>query len=203
MQVKVCGLKYAEQVNHLDRVADYLGFIFYERSPRFVGTPPPSGKAKRVGVFVNSPKNFVLDCIIRYRLDCVQLHGEESPKFCRELNSFTSVIKVFSVDEQFDFRQTDPYMDSAHFFLFDTKTANYGGSGVRFDWSILQKYTGSLPFFLSGGIGPEHLEEIAHFRHPKLKGIDINSQFELKPAVKDLVLCSTFIDLIKTSSYQQ
>ena len=127
----------------------------------------------------------------------IQLHGKENPATCQILkNQGLKIIKVFSVDENFDFELTKPYEGAAHYFLFDTKTAQHGGSGQKFDWKLLDKYTGHIPFLLSGGIGPDDAEEILKINHPKLTGIDVNSGFEDEPGVKNIEKLKNFIPKI-------
>ena len=162
LRIKVCGLR-----DNLAEVAalqpDYIGIIFYRKSPRFVEEdfvlPELPDSVKKVGVFVNAAMDYVLEKIERYGLDLVQLHGDESPEFCGELQKKgIGVIKAFPVDEAFDFSRLDAHVDSTDYFLFDTKTPAYGGSGKQFDWNLLEKYQFNHPYFLSGGIGLEDIE---------------------------------------------
>lgn len=171
---------------------DYMGFIFYTGSPRYVGDDfrvPEDFPAsiKRVGVFVNESNGTILKKIKELDLDMVQLHGDESPQQCRELKShYTGVIKVFSVDDDMDFEVTAPYRDAVDFFLFDTKGKYYGGNARAFDWRVLGRYDQAIPFFLSGGISPDNIDAIQNFRQLNLQGIDVNSGVEIEPALKDV-----------------
>ena len=190
MLLKVCGLKYPENIIQVAALKpDYMGFIFYPKSKRFVGDefimPAISPEIKKVGVFVNASASYIIDKVDEYKLDLIQLHGDENPGLCEVLNHFIPVIKAFGVDEEFDFKQLDSYKECCSYFLFDTKTIEYGGSGKQFDWKILEKYDNSLPFFLSGGIG---LEEVEKLKIEKLKnyGVDVNSKFELQDGIKNI-----------------
>lgn len=204
MKLKVCGMKYSDNIEEVSTLKpDYLGFIFYENSPRNFNGPKFSLKdISAVGVFVNAEQKTILGRINKYRLKAVQLHGEESPEYCVKLKKHIqqhsddqkiSLIKVFSVGESFDFGQLDAYEGKVDYFLFDTKSELKGGSGQTFNWRLLLKYNSNTPFFLSGGIGPEAVNEInllvdelktegkAHLLH----GLDVNSRFELEPGRKD------------------
>lgn len=188
---------------------DYLGLIFYEGSPRYVqdeiGELAPG--IRKTGVFVNATKEYILEKIQRFGLTAIQLHGEESPEFCRELKQHFSeeeknleLLKVFSIKEKFDFKRLKPYETVADFFLFDTKGREKGGTGIRFNWEALKEYPSSVPFFLSGGIGPGEVADIEklyrHFEernHEKVfYGIDVNSKFETAPGLKDAAKLKTF-----------
>lgn len=182
---------------------DWLGFIFYPQSKRFVGENPEAGifnsDKEKVGVFVNENAFEIMALSKKYKLDWIQLHGSENPQTCRMLKmQGLKIIKVFSVDENFDFETTVAFEKAASLFLFDTKTLQHGGSGKKFDWSLLEKYTGHIPFLLSGGIGPEDVEEILKINHPKLTGIDVNSGFEDEPGVKNIEKLKDFIDKIQS-----
>ncbi|MEZ4962754.1 MAG: phosphoribosylanthranilate isomerase [Saprospiraceae bacterium] len=163
MKLKICGLKHPDNARQLLTLApDYLGFIFYKKSPRYVGEPADldwvknlPGPTQKVGVFVNEDVEIMKKTAELLDLQVIQLHGEEPPEVCRFLKEEgLEVWKVFGVDEDFDFGKTKPYAGVADKFLFDTKGKNRGGNGVAFDWSLLGKYEGETPFVLSGGIGP-------------------------------------------------
>ena len=169
---------------------DYIGFIFYDKSKRFVTDFPqieiPS-TTKKVGVFVNESIDEIIDKVIKYKLDFVQLHGNETPEYCGKLaKQKIKIIKAFSVDEDFNFDLTLPFEEQVSLFLFDTKGKEYGGNGVKFNWELLQNYKGKKLFLLSGGVTKNDAEEIKKFKHPALLGIDINSGFELEPALKNI-----------------
>ncbi|MEC8829975.1 MAG: phosphoribosylanthranilate isomerase [Bacteroidota bacterium] len=179
---------------------DYMGFIFSENSPRHMTEPLseiPQG-IKKVGVFVDTSLENVKKTTKAYGLDLVQLHGQESPEFCRELqNKVIKIIKVFYIKDTFDFGQLVPYESYVDYFLFDTKGPNPGGNGHCFDWSVLENYNLKTPYFLSGGIGFDKIKVLNEFRKSALAAhchaIDVNSKFELKPAVKDPIKLKTFI----------
>ena len=175
---------------------DWVGFIFYPKSKRFVQeaieTSLKSGQ-KWVGVFVDETLQGVRDHVFRFNLDMVQLHGDESPEYCRQLKiPGLQVIKAFSVDRNFDFSSCNDYTGTVDYFLFDTKGTLPGGNGIPYDWGLLENYLGDVPFMLSGGIGPEFVEQIKAFDHPCWMGIDLNSRFEILPAVKDIDLLTKF-----------
>ncbi len=207
MLIKVCGMRDSaniEQVRHLN--PDMIGLIFYARSPRFVGTEPlphltaSFAPALKVGVFVNETVAAVADIAARFRLNAVQLHGNESPTECAALRQAgLKVIKAFGISSAADFAQCASYSDCCDMFLFDTRTAGYGGAGVKFDWNILAEYKQDTPFILSGGIGPDDAESIGHLKHPSLVGIDLNSRFETAPALKDVAKLERFISQIRTT----
>ena len=197
MLIKVCGMRSPQQVREVEELADYIGFIFYEGSKRFVERTPTVHRSKKVGVFVNASIKEVRHAIEQHSLNTVQLHGDETPEFCREIRRDVEVIKAFGVDPYFSFGKTKPFEDVVDFFLFDTRTSSYGGSGKQFDWSLLSNYRGEIPFLLSGGINPRSLTSIQALRHPKLIGVDLNSGFEQAPADKDIEGLSAFIHQLK------
>jgi len=169
---------------------DFMGFIFYKGSKRFVGNdwimPQFPSSIKKVGVFVNALKEDILYKAEKYGLDYIQLHGDESVEFCAELSEHYEIIKVFSVDGEFDLEETAKYKPYAAYFLFDTKGDNYGGTGSSFDWNILKDYNNETPVFLSGGIGLDNVEQLMDLNHVNICAIDVNSKFEISPGVKDV-----------------
>ena len=187
---------------------DYLGYIFYPKSKRFVGEDPKpeifSGIPKstqKVGVFVNEDLEKVQAICSRFQLEVAQLHGNESPEYCHALKeNGLHVFKAFSVDEQFNFRQLENYIEVVDYFLFDTKGKLPGGTGLKFNWNLLQNYQLSVPFFLSGGIGPNDVDALAEFKHNQLFALDINSGFEINPAEKDIEKVNEFISQIRKSA---
>jgi len=194
MKIKVCGLKREVQIDDVSTLVDYIGFIFYDKSPRYTTVAKSSkGHAKRVGVFVNASMEHVISKIESEKLDVAQLHGNESSDYCNQLLQYCEVIKAFGLHDEFDFERLIPYQGNVSYYLFDTKTVNHGGSGKTFNWEVLQRYTGEKPFFLSGGITPETAELIKKLNHPMLFGLDINSGFENSPANKNIDLIKTFI----------
>ncbi len=184
---------------------DYMGFIFYEKSPRYVGETLDADllksfpkTTKKVGVFVNAHPDLILRNVKKYGLDLVQLHGTETPDVCRNLrNRGISIIKAFSIDEAFNFSRLNNYKLFCDYFLFDTKTETFGGSGKRFDWSLLKNYDNDKPFLLSGGIGPEHAEVISEMKGMNLHGVDLNSRFEMAPGLKDAERLKHFMQELK------
>lgn len=189
-----------EQLEQLD--VDLLGYIFYTPSKRFVGETPDAGlfdsSKPKVAVFVDENAFEILGLTKNFGFDFVQLHGKENPKTCGMLKKQgLKIIKAFSVDEAFNFGSTLPYEKVVDYFLFDTKTKLHGGSGKKFDWQILKKYTGHRPFFLSGGIGPEDISEVRKVDHPKLTGVDLNSGFEDEPGLKNIEKLKKFIEELK------
>ncbi|MFN4764455.1 phosphoribosylanthranilate isomerase [Gillisia sp. Q332] len=211
-KLKVCGMKFQENILEIASLKpDYMGFIFYGKSPRNFENEIPeiSSETKKTGVFVNASANFILEKASRYNLHAIQLHGEENPQFCTQLRtelkkiqetSEVEIIKVFSVNDEFDFEVLFPYEDEVDYFLFDTKGKNKGGNGIAFNWDILKAYPSEKPFFLSGGIGIEELVSIksliAEFRkkgkQDLLYAIDVNSKFEIEPGVKNMEVLAKF-----------
>lgn len=194
MIIKVCGMTIAENIREVEALGvDWLGFIFHPGSKRYVGALPlylPQ-HAHRVGVFVNAPPDEILLKIKDFGLDFVQLHGSESPQFCAEVKkSGVKVIKAIRVGDASDLTNLDFPVD---YLLFETPTEAFGGSGRHFDWSLLDRYTGSVPFLLSGGIGPDDAPAIRNISHPMFAGIDLNSRFESEPGIKEPGLLASFL----------
>ncbi len=201
MIVKVCGMRDASNVEALSQLAiDMIGFIFYPKSPRFVGevAPPTPEGVKRVGVFVNSSLSEILSRVERHKLDYVQLHSDESPAMCRELKqSGVGVVKAISISCADDLVRCAAYQGAVDYLLFDTKCSGYGGSGERFNWSLLSSYCGATPFLLSGGVDADSLSAIGAIDNPAFAGVDLNSRFEVAPAVKDIAKLENFIEKLK------
>lgn len=208
LRIKVCGLRFTknrQQVEELD--VDLLGYIFYGPSKRYIGETPETGLFSslkpRVGVFVNENAFEILALAKNLGLDYIQLHGKENPKTCQLLKKQgLKIIKVFGVDENFDFAGTAPYEKVTDLFLFDTKTKQHGGSGEKFNWKILEKYDGHTPFFLSGGINLNDAKAIREIEHPKFTGVDLNSGFEDGPGLKNIEKLKKFIQEIKSLDTQ-
>jgi phosphoribosylanthranilate isomerase len=205
-KVKVCGLTVAGNAKQVAEAgADYTGFIFYPQSKRFVGETPDENlfagipvHVKKVGVFVNEKKEKIIEIAEKYKLDLIQLHGAEQSAFCRELkNAGLSVVKAFGIGEDFDFNRLTDYLDSCDYFLFDTQTTLYGGSGIKFRWEELENYKLSKPFFLGGGIGPFDVQKVRSIHHPFFFAADINSRFESAPGLKDINTVKSFIQHFK------
>lgn len=206
MRLKVCGMREAENIRQLLALQpDYMGFIFYEKSSRFVGEDLDEELLKsfphitrKVGVFVNATTSYILENYKKYNLDYVQLHGEELPDFCRNLKlKGVNIIKAFSVDENFYFGKLQNYKPYCDFFLFDTKGQERGGNGTTFDWSILNKYDNEKPFFLAGGIDLENAHKALEITNLKVFSLDVNSKFEISPAVKNIQKLDELIKIIK------
>jgi phosphoribosylanthranilate isomerase len=194
MKIKVCGLR--DKANLEDIAAlnpDFIGFIFYDQSPRFVGESLDEAmlralprQVKKVGVFVNASPDYILRNVKKYDLQYVQLHGNETPDLCRSLqNRGINIIKAFRVDAAFNFSMLNNYKAFSDFFLFDAKGEQPGGNGITFDWSILKNYDNEKPFFISGGIGLDNLALLEQLKGMKLYGVDVNSAVEVSPGVKD------------------
>lgn len=211
MRVKVCGMTQMEQVEKLSGIgATFAGFIFYPKSPRYVLRHLTTTQIKKqndinkVGVFVNASADHVLQMVDECRLHMVQLHGDESPKYCERIADYISVVKAFRLSDNDHIEWTiRPYMSMCDMFLFDTEGAGYGGTGKKFNWEILEGSVIGKPFFLSGGIEPGDTEQLKEFaRKPvanALFAVDINSKFEISAGVKDLEKVGKFIDEIKHS----
>lgn len=198
MLVKVCGMKQPDNINELiQSKINFIGFIFYEGSKRYTESVPiPIPKSiQKVGVFVNSDLEKLIEIAELNELDYIQLHGDENPAYCLPLKEIGfKIIKVFRVDDQFDFMQTVAFDDIVNYFLFDTKAKEYGGTGKKFNWAKLNEYNGTIPFLLSGGIGSEDYQEINEMKHERFIGVDINSGFEIEPGIKDISMIKRFID---------
>ncbi len=183
---------------------DYMGFIFYEKSPRFVCDNcfvqdlRNSKNIRKTGVFVNAGKDFIQQRISSFDLQAVQLHGNESPTYCAEIKKEgLEVIKAFQVDEEFDFDVLRAYEGVCDYYLLDTRTKKYGGSGEKFNWDLLAKYDNHKPLFLSGGITVDDVQDILNLKCLNIYAVDINSRFEIEPALKDVTLIADFIQKIK------
>ncbi len=191
MKIKICGLR----DNFLEVAAlkpDFLGLIFYEKSPRFVPQnvdnqlKQKTFGSQKVGVFVNESEEKILKIIKEFNLDFVQLHGNETPDFCEKIREKIPVIKAFGVSSKEDLYAAQKYYQSVDYLLFDTKTSGFGGSGRKFDWSILNEEEIQKPFLLSGGIDLDVLDEIKTLKIKNLVGVDLNSRFEILPTLKDI-----------------
>jgi len=201
IKLKVCGMKDTENILRVSSLnPDYMGFIFYQPSPRYVGNDfmiPPElpSSVKRVGVFVNHSMEFVIEVMKANHLHYAQLHGDESVVYCNDLmEKGIRIIKVFRVDENFDFDNTIDFQSVADFFLFDTKGKLYGGNAMPFDWTLLNLYNQAVPFFLSGGIRPENMEEIKRLSYLNIHSIDVNSGVEERQGLKNVNKISEIIN---------
>ncbi len=207
LKLKVCGMRDASNILEVSSLQpDYMGFIFYEKSKRFVGNSfsIPNGfssSIKRVGVFVNEKTDTILKLVSKYKLDFIQLHGDETIENCKVLKeNKIGVIKVFSIDDGFDFAKTKSYQSFVDFFLFDTKSESYGGSGKSFDWNLLKKYDQQIPFFLSGGLSPYNIQNMKELNGMNLHSVDVNSGVETAPGLKDLTKVKSIKDILNSIS---
>lgn len=187
-------MKYPENILEVGSLLpDYMGFIFWEKSARYFDGVLPNlpQSIKKTGVFVNASQEDIVSKVSQYDLQAVQLHGHESVAFCQELKEYLrnsiEIIKVFSVDAEFDFNQLIPFETVCDYFLFDTKGKLPGGNGTTFDWKVLEKYPSQKPFFLSGGIGLDEIDLVNEIVKTDLPiyAIDVNSKFEIEAGLKD------------------
>jgi phosphoribosylanthranilate isomerase len=218
MKLKICGMKYQDNINQVAKLQpDYLGFIFYEKSPRFFegDIPQVPNTIKKVGVFVNASIEYIIEQIKTHNIQAIQLHGNESPEFCDALRraelvsashnenlkqTQVDIIKVFSIKEKFNFDVLKPYENACDYYLFDTKGKLPGGNGYTFNWNVLNNYPSTKPYFLSGGIGLDQIENINQFQKSKASkycyAIDVNSKFEIEAGLKDIKRLNRFINQI-------
>jgi phosphoribosylanthranilate isomerase len=194
MKLKICGMKYPDNILDVGTLLpDYMGFIFWEQSARYFDETLPTlpQSIKKTGVFVNANVEEIIEKVTKYDLQAIQLHGHESVAFCHELKNTlantTEIIKVFSVDDTFDFNQLEPFETVCDYFLFDTKGKLPGGNGTTFDWKVLEQYPSQKPFFLSGGIGLDEIDLVKQILKTDLPiiAIDVNSKFEIEAGLKN------------------
>ena len=210
IRIKVCGITQPSQLEALDEMGvDMAGFIFYPKSPRYMVNKIPADylrkfrrKIAKVGVFVNMPYEELMQTVEEYRLDMVQLHGDEIPRYCEQVSNYVTVIKAFrlSDNDPIDW-MAKPYDEACDMYMFDTLGAGYGGTGKKFDWNGLKNSTIDKLFFLSGGIEAGDEEKLKAFidndLSKKLFAVDINSRFEISPGVKDMEKVRTFVENLK------
>lgn len=209
MRLKVCGMTGIAQLKELETIGvDFAGLIFYPQSPRYAmkfGLTPELLKQEklrinRVGVFVNEEQDTVLRTVDKWKLDMVQLHGDESPRYCEHISNHVNTIKAFRIGENENVPyKTFPFIDVVDLYLFDTMGKQYGGTGEQFQWELLCHAPVPKPYFLSGGIGPEDVDQLSQFceNEKKLFAIDVNSKFEQSPGVKDMNKVKDFFNAIK------
>ena len=197
-------MREAENIREVEALGiDLMGFIFWPKSSRYVSERPAylPTRCKRVGVFVDEDAETIKKIAEDYALDYIQLHGSESPKQISHLLTLSpphlSIIKAFNIATAADFEATKPYEGIVDYFLFDTKAQLPGGNGQQFDWSVLSAYKGETPFLLSGGIGPDDAERVNAIHHERCIGIDLNSRFELSPALKNVAALRHFLRALK------
>ncbi|MBL1407863.1 phosphoribosylanthranilate isomerase [Sphingobacterium faecale] len=202
IKIKVCGMRDVDNIRQLVQLPiDYIGFIFYPKSPRFVqDQAPPINAAdiKKVGVFVNSTFSEIMDKVHTHQLDAVQLHGDETPQLCESLkNQKLEIIKAFGIDCTFDWFTLESYLEHIDYFLFDTKSTQYGGTGKTFSWSALTEYPYNKPYFLSGGLGPDNLQDAFNINDNRLYAVDLNSRFEQQPGIKNIETLTQALSIIR------
>jgi len=206
MELKVCGITQLEQLLALQEIGvDYAGLIFYGGSPRFIGAHNLEASIlneneitiKRIGVFVNAKEDEILKAVDDWKLEMVQLHGEESPVFCEKISNHVKTIKAFRVKEEESLTyKLAPYENAVEYYLFDAMGKQYGGTGNKFDWKVIAEANIQKPYFLSGGLGPDDVEDIQAFTqiNSNCFAIDVNSRFEVKPGVKNIEIVKTFAE---------
>ncbi len=207
MKIKVCGLKDPENIKAVAALApDYMGFIFYGPSPRYVDELQSDvlnaipHTINKTAVFVNESAETINKLIEKFNFDFIQLHGDEKPALCNSFRDKAIVIKAFGINDDFDFEQLKAYKKKVDLFLFDTKTDSHGGSGKTFNWDILDKYELDIPFFLSGGLSLDNLDEVKTINHPQFYGVDLNSKFETAPGLKDLKKLGKAFNIIRETN---
>ena len=210
MQLKVCGITSTEAIRELIPLnISRLGFIFYHKSARYVygklveeGLNEIPKHIKKTGVFVDAEITEIEQIIDRFKLDSIQLHGNESPEFCNNFRPGTEVIKTISIKDKSSFETAKLYFEACDLFLFDTQSEHFGGTGKTFDWKWLAEYKLDKPFYLSGGLSLENYAEIKKIGHPQLIGIDVNSKFETAPGIKDIEKIKQLIALMSETTME-
>lgn len=206
LKLKICGMKFPDNIKEIASLnPDFLGFIFFENSKRnfdIDSIPEIDKNIKKVGVFVDATIEFIVEKIKKFQLNYIQLHGNEDESFCLDIKRYfkenqldVKIIKVFSIDDNFDFTEMNKF-EMVDYFLFDTAGVLRGGNGVKFNWEILNKYSSNKYFFLSGGIGIDDVNEIKKIMNSdlssKLFAIDVNSKFEIEPGLKNKIVLQEF-----------
>jgi phosphoribosylanthranilate isomerase len=208
MIIKVCGMRDSANIKEIAKIKpDWLGFIFYPKSKRYVGenfnpeiVQLLMPDIQTVGVFVNEDYENLIQLAGKYNFNLLQLHGNESPEYCISAKKKGyKIIKAFGIHNEFNWNTLNQYTQSCDYFLFDTSTKDYGGSGQKYNWDILSKYTGDKPFLVSGGITPEDASQIKQINYSKFAGVDINSGFEIEPGLKDTKKTEYFINELRTT----
>ena len=205
MKVKVCGLNNQSDIELLNKIGiDFMGFIFYQKSPRYQNKSLILSNISKykVGVFVNEDFGSIRDKILKQNLTHVQLHGDESPSLCKKLMRLVRVIKAFRISQYFDINKTHEYLESCDYFLFDTDSDSFGGSGKKFNWDIIKNFT-KKKFFLSGGIDLESINKIKKIKKENeyLFAVDINSKFEFGPGIKDIKKIKRFLKKLNDGKF--
>ena len=205
--IKVCGMRDHSNIMEVAKLdPQYMGFIFYDKSPRFVGDsfslPSLPSPIKSVAVFVNESTDVIERRANSMGFDFVQLHGDETVKQCTELSDKgVKVIKAFSVDDNFDFNEIRPFKKHVAFFLFDTRGKLYGGNARTFDWNLLHKYDQEVPFFLSGGLSPANVGQLGNISNMNLHALDLNSGVEESPGMKSIAKVSAALSALRASKH--
>lgn len=206
LKIKICGMREAENITEVAALnPDLMGFIFYPFSPRYTGLALSTETMHKIspsivktGVFVNEDFKTIIGSVEKFCLDCVQLHGNETTVLCQNLKEKgIMVIKTFNISANHNFENCSDFISCTDYFLFDTSTSGFGGSGNKFNWYELNNYDLDHPFFLSGGIGPDDFNTINEIDNPSFYGIDLNSRFETKPGLKDIAILKNFISEIR------
>jgi phosphoribosylanthranilate isomerase len=201
IKIKVCGMRDHANIEAVASLQpDFMGFIFYRKSKRFVGDsfimPTLSPSIHNVGIFVNEPTAWIKETANRNAIKHIQLHGNETPSQCEALkNEGFFIIKAFSIASDFNFKDMIPYKSVVDYFLFDTKGDNYGGNGKTFNWEVLTKYDQQVPFFLSGGISLANAESAWNLKNMNIYALDVNSRFEVEPGLKDIPQLNKLFEL--------
>ncbi|MFK7782332.1 phosphoribosylanthranilate isomerase [Psychroserpens sp.] len=209
MKIKICGMKNKDNILNVAKLnPEFMGFIFYKKSPRYFNTVIPDlpESIKKIGVFVDETFDYIKGIVQKHNLQGAQLHGNESPELCKQLKDINCiVIKVFSIKDSFDFNSLEPYENVCDYYLFDTKGKQPGGNGYKFDWSVLKKYSSIKPFLLSGGIGPNELDNLLLFlKRPEAffcHALDLNSKFETNLGLKNTEKLKAFKDQLIANNY--
>jgi len=210
LQVKVCGLTKLDQIRELIALKiDFLGFIFYEKSPRFVLNHLSFEQISdidhqgKVGVFVNENIERIIEISEKANLNFIQLHGDENEDYISELreklNPQINIIKVIRIGNQTsgELQKTISHQpQTINYLLFDTDSKAFGGTGQTFDWNILNKIEIPIPYLLSGGISLENVHQLSTINHQPI-ALDINSKFEMEPGNKDIEKIREFKKLLK------
>ncbi len=209
MEVKVCGMRDLDNIQQLVSQVkpDWMGLIFYPKSPRFVSDEKAIELAgisvKKVGVFVNESEAEILRKVSDFKLSAIQLHGNESVEIVKKLSEKTDceLWKVISVGAEIDWEEFRGYLPFVNKFLFDTATAAHGGSGKRFNWEVLKTYPFNKSFLLSGGLDEDSGSEVLALRRqiPQLQGVDLNSKFEDDPGLKNIEKLVRFVEKLDHS----
>lgn len=215
MKIKVCGMRDPQNILNLAKLKpDYMGLIFYPESKRYVADPDKNilaslpASISLTGVFVDEQEEDIIKKVVDFGLSAVQLHGSESPEYCRILRTklnkvrpdkHIELIKAFGIYPGFDFSTLEAYNEVVDYFLFDTKTSEHGGSGIAFDWTILDQYDGEKQFFLSGGLSPDNIDGLFNLATKQIYALDLNSRFETEPGLKNIESLRSAFQLIRAS----